>query len=152
VADTDTVHRLLLAQFGEHDIGVPASVLRRAVDAVFRDANLGLFLVARCGEDIGGLAAVSFAWTLEWGGRSAWLDELYVVPKHRGHGIGTALLRRAIEEARQAGCAGIDLEVDGEHARAGRLYAREGFHQLPRTRWARCLDEAAGGGVTECAS
>src|SRR5579872_5729184 len=46
-----------------------------------------------------GLAYLAYTWTLEHGGQSAWLDELYVVPGERSRGVGTALLRAALDHA-----------------------------------------------------
>lgn len=139
--DINLIHRLLLKQFDEHDIPVSQQVLRRAVAALLEDDRKGLLLVARQGGEIVGVAAVSFAWTLEHGGKSAWLDELYVLPERRGRGVGRALLGEVKRAARELGCAAIDLEVDQEHSRAERLYAREGFRRLPRARWVWYLDE-----------
>jgi ribosomal protein S18 acetylase RimI-like enzyme len=83
-------------------------------------------------------------WTLERGGRTAWLDELYVIPERRGRGIGTALLRAAIDSAQAAGALAVDLEIDADHQRAAALYRRAGFTPLPRTRWARAIDSSPG--------
>jgi len=140
-SDLETILRLLVAQFDAHEIDLPDSVLREAVAAIFQRDDLGFFVVAHDGGDAVGMAAVSFAWTLEHGGRSAWLDELYVLPERRGRGIGTALLREAVRHAAASGCAAVDLEVDRDHRRAEALYAREGFHPLPRSRWVRLLKE-----------
>jgi GNAT superfamily N-acetyltransferase len=85
------------------------------------------------GYDAG--ADVAFTWTLEHCGKSAWLDELYVVPEYRGKGIGAALLRAALEAAQRSGCAAVDLEVDEAHARAENLYVQAGFRPLGRSRW-----------------
>jgi len=85
------------------------------------------------GYDAG--ADVAFTWTLEHGGKSAWLDELYVVPEYRGKGIGAALLRAALEAAQRSGCAAVDLEVDEARARAENLYVQAGFRPLGRSRW-----------------
>ena len=142
-SDLGPIHGLLLAQFREHEIELPGGQLRQAIAAMFDDDGLGFFLVARDGgrdgDEAVGLAAVSFAWTLEHAGRSAWLDELYVLPARRGQGIGTGLLREAVRQARASGCAAIDLEVDRDHRRAEALYRREGFFPLPRSRWVRPL-------------
>lgn len=86
-----------------------------------------------------GVAILSFSHTLERGGATAWLDELYVVPASRGRGVGGALLRRALREARREGCESLHLEVVRGHGRAARLYVREGFQRLPRTRYMRVL-------------
>ncbi|HSJ58459.1 MAG TPA: GNAT family N-acetyltransferase [Anaerolineae bacterium] len=140
-SDLETVLDLLAAQFSEHDIELPGQALRLAVAALFDRDDLGFFVVACDGAQTVGLAAVSFAWTLEHGGRSAWLDELYVLPERRAAGIGTALLREAVRHAAATGCAAVDLEVDRDHRRAEALYAREGFSPLPRSRWVRPLGQ-----------
>jgi GNAT superfamily N-acetyltransferase len=86
-----------------------------------------------------GVAYLAFTWTLEHGGKTAWLEEMYVLPAHRGQGIGRALLTAVCTHASEQGCAAVDLEVDAAHQRAVHLYAREGFRPLDRTRWVRQL-------------
>lgn len=144
-SDVGAVEALVLAQFAEHAIDVDRPSLVAAIEAVLRDDSLGFFLLARSGDVAVGLAYVSFTWALEHGGRSAWLEELYVVPDRREEGVGRALLDRAIAGAREHGCAAVDLEVDRDHARAERLYEREGFRNLPRRRWVRLLAGAESG-------
>jgi GNAT superfamily N-acetyltransferase len=139
-ADMDPISRLLGAQFDEHDIQTSGELLGQAIAAILQNEGLGLFLVARDGGDVIGLAALSFAWTLEHGGKSAWLDELYVVPEHRGRGVGRALLERVIVEARVLGCRAIDLEVEEAHRRVEQLYEREGYRRLARTRWVKYIE------------
>jgi GNAT superfamily N-acetyltransferase len=104
-----------------------------------QDERLGFFLLAQTASDTVGVAAISFAWTLEYGGKTAWLDELYVVPERRSEEIGRALLKASIATAGELGCLAMDLEVDQGRQRAERLYACEGFQRLPRNRWARRL-------------
>jgi ribosomal protein S18 acetylase RimI-like enzyme len=133
--DEESILALLMDQFAEHGIELPAARLRRAVEEVFADERKGLFLLARGPDGPVGVAAVSFLHTLEHGGRSAWLDELYVRPDLRNRGVGAALLREVREAARGMGCAAVDLEVDRAHAAAERLYRRAGFRRLARRRW-----------------
>jgi GNAT superfamily N-acetyltransferase len=68
----------------------------------------------------------------------AYLEELYVIPKHRGKGIGGALLDTAIEVAREMGADHFELTT-GEDDRAARalyesreLTNREGAVDGPR--------------------
>ena len=103
------------------------------------DRDRGFILVALNDKRPVGVAYVSFTWTLEHGGKSAWLEELYVVPDQRDRGIGRAMLQGVLQRARENGCAAVDLEVDTQHARAERLYAREGFKPHTRNRWVRAL-------------
>jgi GNAT superfamily N-acetyltransferase len=138
-ADRDAVLHLLAAQLAEHGIDTPAAGIRTAVDGILADPERGRLLVAvEDGRPVG-VAALSFMWPIEHGGRSAWLEELYVEPAQRNRGVGRALLRAACETAAAAGATAVDLEVDAGHRRAARLYEAEGFRPLPRERWVRRL-------------
>ena len=128
---------LLEAQYREHDIDMGGARLRRALRLLLPRG--GAVLLASEGKEAAGVAVLSYAVTLEHGGRVAWLDELYVAPKLRGQGRGRALLLRAISFARKSGCQTMELEVVRGHQRAARLYLRESFHRLPRTRFSRAL-------------
>jgi GNAT superfamily N-acetyltransferase len=136
--DLDAVVRLLADQFREHDIVLDMPELREGVRGLISDPDRGAVILAGDPEPIG-IAALAYTWTLEHGGLVAWLDELFVVPEHRGQGTGRALLVRALGVARDKGCRAVDLEVDLHHSRAERLYQREGFSALPRQRWAKRL-------------
>jgi ribosomal protein S18 acetylase RimI-like enzyme len=134
-ADLAGLTELLEAQFADHGIDAGGSRLADAVRGMLRDPAVGRILVAEAAGRLAGVAVISFIWALEHGGRSAWLDELYVRPQLRGRGIGRALLLRAVEEARSGGCAALDLEVERSHRRAERLYRRQGFRRRSRSRW-----------------
>lgn len=136
--DLNAVVSLLAEQFREHRIDLNREQLSEAVLGLLSQPSRGAILLARDPEPVG-VAVLAFTWTLEHGGLVAWLDELFVLPEHRGSGIGRALLRRALELAKEHGCRAVDLEVDGDHARAERLYQREGFSTLHRRRWAKKL-------------
>lgn len=138
-ADLDEVTDLLAAQLHEHDIPIARADLEFAADGILRVPDRGFVLMAAQDGRAVGVACVSFSWTVERGGMVAWLDELYVVPALRGHGIGNELLGEAIAAAGAAGCLTVELEVETSHARAEHLYRRHGFSDLPRRRWTRTL-------------
>jgi GNAT superfamily N-acetyltransferase len=142
VANPETVTDslpLLRVQFDEHQIAIDQHALDRAVRGLVEVEGRGRMLLAREGTTAIGVAVMAYTWTLEHGGRVAWLEELYVVPERRVAGIGTKLLHRAMEVARADGCLAMDLEVDADHVRAEGLYVREGFRPLPRRRFAKKL-------------
>jgi ribosomal protein S18 acetylase RimI-like enzyme len=139
-SESDAVLELLLRQFEGHGIDTPPAKLAQAVRAVLADERLGFFLVARAeAAGLVGVAYVSFTWALEHCGKTAWLEELYVVPGWRDRGLGRDLLAEAMRHAAALGAAAVDLEVDHEHVRAENLYRRNGFRPLPRARWVRRL-------------
>jgi GNAT superfamily N-acetyltransferase len=137
--DLDTVAALLREQFEEHHIDMERGQLSDAVRGLLSDRSRGSVLLAYHDTVPVGVAVLAYTFTLEHGGRVAWLDELFVSPAHRGRGTGRALLHRALDVARDRGCHAVDLEVDAHHLRAERLYEREGFVALPRRRWAKRL-------------
>jgi ribosomal protein S18 acetylase RimI-like enzyme len=66
-------------------------------------------------------------------------DSLYVIslavaPEHRGRGIGSALLRRVVEEALGSGLRSVALDVAASNDGAIRFYEREGFVTLAEGR------------------
>jgi GNAT superfamily N-acetyltransferase len=55
------------------------------------------------------------------------LEELYVRPSHRAHGLGSAVLRRACETCRDSGAEELQINVDEVDVDARRFYERHGF-------------------------
>jgi GNAT superfamily N-acetyltransferase len=138
-SERDQALRLLAVQLEEHGVAIDGAVLGRAIDGVLERPERGAFLVAKDAGELIGVAYLSFQWTLEHGGLIAWLEELYVVPARRDHGLGAKLLDAALAEAKARGCAAVDLEIETGHERAANLYLRTGFSTLSRTRWVKKL-------------
>jgi GNAT superfamily N-acetyltransferase len=136
----DAVVRLFEAQLQEHRITTCRGDLRSAVQAVKADPRYGFILVASApdGNPIG-VAYASSLLSLEHGGFSGWLEELYVLPEWRGQGIGSRLIAEVVARARELGWRAIDLEVDASHRRAISLYARHQFQPHSRSRFYRVL-------------
>jgi len=58
------------------------------------------------------------------------IAQLCVAPEWSGFGIGTELLRRALDGFRRAGCDAVSLTVTASNERAIQLYERVGFRTL----------------------
>lgn len=78
-------------------------------------------LVARIGGELAGLANLGLR------GAEAWVGGVGVVPAHRGTGLGEALMRGLIEQARKRGGKRLRLEVIVENTAALRLYEKLDF-------------------------
>jgi GNAT superfamily N-acetyltransferase len=104
------------------------AVAAEAMGALIEDVSLGRMMIA---EDAGYLV-VTFGYSLEFGGRDAFVDELYVLPSARGRGLGTEALALAEELCRDAGVRALHLEVEFENSEAKRLYARSGYYEHTR--------------------
>jgi len=66
-------------------------------------------------------------YSLEFAGRCAVVDELYVREAHRGRGIATRAVELAAEACREMDLSALRLEVDVGNTRAMALYRRLGF-------------------------
>ncbi len=60
-------------------------------------------------------------------GLKAWIEDVVVDESARGQGVGEALNREAIEEARRRGAKHVSLTSRASRATANRLYQRLGF-------------------------
>lgn len=74
-----------------------------------------------------GYAILTWGFDLEWGGRDAFLTELYVSPSWRGHGLGKRALALVQELAREQGARALHLMVRTDNTPALSLYLSEGF-------------------------
>jgi len=98
-----------------------------AVTDLLADHRLGCIWLVRTADSLVGYVAVCFGYSIEFGGRDAFIDEFYIRPEFRGRGIGTTALAMVCEKARKDGIAAVHLEVGQDNARAKSLYARAGF-------------------------
>jgi ribosomal protein S18 acetylase RimI-like enzyme len=81
---------------------------------------------------IAGYIAICMGFSLELGGNDAYIDELFVLPEHRGRGYGRLLTDFAAEAIAARGCVALHLEVDRENDSALRLYAALGYERRDR--------------------
>jgi ribosomal protein S18 acetylase RimI-like enzyme len=136
----DAVIGLFEAQLKEHGITTSSDDLRKVAQTIIADRRYGFVLVASApdGNPIG-VAYASSLLSLEHGGVSGWVEELYVLPDWRGRGIGSRLIAEIIARARELGWRALDLEVDASHQRAISLYTRHQFQPHARSRFYRVL-------------
>jgi ribosomal protein S18 acetylase RimI-like enzyme len=103
------------------------------------DARLGGLLVLCVDGAPAGYAIVTFGFDLEFGGRDAFLTELYVAAAARRRGIGRQALAAAERFARAGGAHALHLLVRHDNAPARALYERAGFATQPRLVMTRLL-------------
>jgi len=106
---------------------LPDEVRGSAVRALLGESPLGRIWLIGAGEGPVGYVAACFGYSIEFGGRDAFVDELYIVPEHRGRGHGRSALRLVKPEAARLGVRALHLEVARTNDRAQRLYRSLGF-------------------------
>ncbi|MBK3571568.1 GNAT family N-acetyltransferase [Streptomyces sp. MBT62] len=84
-------------------------------------------LVAELDRRIVGYVRLAFATPLACNAHVRQIQGLAVAEEARGHGVGRALIRAAVEESRRRGARRLTLRVLGHNTPARKLYAAEGF-------------------------
>jgi diamine N-acetyltransferase len=111
---------------------------RRAAEGLMLNPQLGgIWLIDLDGETAGYLC-VTVCYSLEFAGRFALVDELYLKEAWRGKGMGAQAIAFAEDWSRARGLAAIRLEVAHANLRALELYRRVGFTAHERhlmTKW-----------------
>ncbi len=115
-----------------------AEVARRALADLVGDPALGCVWLIEDGKAAIGYVVLTFGYSLEFHGRDAFVDELYVRADHRGRGIGTRALRLVEDTCRARGVHAVHLEVERTNVAGRELYRKLGFQDHDRqlmTRW-----------------
>jgi ribosomal protein S18 acetylase RimI-like enzyme len=136
---------LFEAQLREHAIDSSVDAIIATLRLVDQQPEYGCVITATVNGMVVGVAYASTILSLEHGGWSGWLEELYVLPEWRSQGVGTQLLDAIMTIADDRGWAALDLEVDDDHQRVISLYASRDFQPVPRTRFVRHLQDEASG-------
>lgn len=100
---------------------------REALAAIAHDPNNALFVAEIDGRVVGAFHLTIIQYVANHGGRVAQLENVIVEPSVRGRGIGEAMMRWAIDEARRRGCFRVQLTSNKARLRAHRFYERLGF-------------------------
>ena len=125
----------------EEGIAPPAGAVEAAVRQLIGRAPGRIWLIG--GGDGGetepaGYFVLTFGFSIEFEGRDAFLDELFLRPEFRGRGWGTAAVEFAASAARELGVRALHLEAARGNERAIGLYRRLGFREHDRflmTKW-----------------
>lgn len=93
----------------------------------------GIWLVEVDARDAGYLA-LTVGSSIEFQGRLAVLDELYIADEWRGRGLGPLAVEFATRWARERGFAALRLEVGDENLHGRHVYGKAGFQLHPDRR------------------
>jgi GNAT superfamily N-acetyltransferase len=124
-------------QLHEH-LPLPGREVEDALKALLADDRLGCVLLAEAAGRPVGYAVLGFGYSLEFHGRDAFVDELFVAEGARGGGIGSLLLDAAEMACRARGIKALHLESSHGNTRATGLYEGRGFKAHERhlmTKW-----------------
>ncbi len=137
-ADVALVVTLMEEYYAFDHLTFERAVALRAVREMIGDPSLGtIFLVLRNDAPVG-YCVLAHIFSLEFHGRTAFIDELYLREEARGSGAGRRVLEGVMAVCRERGMDAVRLEVEHTNVRAAAVYERLGFQRHDRhimTRW-----------------
>lgn len=134
----------LVQTFYEHfQYRFVANEKRAQLEEFVAAPTLGRLLVIRCDAAIVGYALIAFSYGLEFGGRVAFIDELFVHPSARSMGIGGEALAQIEQVCIACGMRALRLEVESDNPKAAALYLRSGYIDYQRRLLAKPLQGTA---------
>jgi len=99
---------------------------RQQLEALVSNEDTVVFLARIEGRIVGSLTLAFFRIPT---GMKAWIEDVVVDDAARGHGVGAALNRAALDEAQRRGAKDVNLTSRPSREAANRLYPRIGFEQ-----------------------
>ncbi len=136
VADFDTFEKafyLLERFFLEEGFSTPTQEMRSSLQAMMNAPNSEVFLAWRDEEAVG-IATVTSSIGIEYG-RSAELEDLYVLPEERGSGVASALIEAVCTWCREQDVSVVLVTVIPEGETKYKLmeyYQQHGFTNTMR--------------------
>lgn len=111
----------------EHIDGFTETRARAVLGTFFANPALGCGWIAdHFGEAVGYLLAC-YVFSLEHGGLTAEIDEFFVLPAHRGSGLGRRMLATAEKAFTEAGCTNVALQLGRSNDAARAFYRHAGY-------------------------
>jgi ribosomal protein S18 acetylase RimI-like enzyme len=126
-ADIASILELQRGYYAEDGYVFDDEAAEGALRALAAEPTLGRLWVAEDADGVAGYLAVTLGFSLEYRGRDAFVDELFLAPRLRGRGMGRRALVVARDFCRERGVRALHLEVEHHRDPALELYRRFGF-------------------------
>lgn len=99
---------------------------------LLNNPSLGFIRLIKAEGETCGYYIVCFGFSIEFGGRDAYIDELFLKDEMRGRGIGTIAIASMEEHCRREGVKVLHLEVERSNTPAQEFYRRVGYEDHDR--------------------
>ena len=130
--DLDDLLALMHEFYAESGYPLNVDRARAAFLPLLSQEQLGQVWLAELDGQLAGHLVLTFCHSMEYGGRSAFVDDLFVRPALRRRGVGRALVVRARAICEELGVRAMHLEVARTNGPAQTVYRAVGFDSTDR--------------------
>ena len=113
----------------------------RGLKSVIENDDVGDILVVRDNDNVIAMVNILYTVSTALGARVGILEDMVVSSAGRGSGVGSKLLERAMEFAKEKGCQRITLLTDHDNEGAHRFYQKHGFSLSTMVAFRKSLDK-----------
>lgn len=126
IKDFDDIYLLLMQLWPDKELN--KNDLIAVFSSGIKSQNY-LYFCAELNSKAIGFCSLTYKNSLWQEGYIGYINEIVVDKSHRGKGIGTALLKAAINAAKEKGCKRIELDSAFQREEAHQFYEESGFEK-----------------------
>jgi ribosomal protein S18 acetylase RimI-like enzyme len=137
-ADLPLLLQMMRAFYTYEKLPFDEARARAALEGLIANAAAGGVSVIELNGAPVGYAVLTIGYSLEFHGKDAFVDELFIEETSRRQGVGRQALQFLEEECRRLGIEALHLEVDKSDTGAQEFYRRAGYKDHDRylmTKW-----------------
>ena len=131
-ADLERLVELMAEFYAESGYPLNRTLAADAFAALNGDERLGYAWLIQPGESDPGYLVLTLTFSMEYGGPSAFVDDLFIRPAFRGQGVGTRALTEVRAFCLGLGVRAVHLEVGRDNLAAQTVYRKLGFAPTDR--------------------
>lgn len=125
--DEDALIALMRAFYDFDGLTFVEAAARAALRRLLADPSCGRAFLIHVDGALAGYAVLVLGYSIEFHGRDAFVDEIYLREEYRNQGLGPRVLAFLEDVCRSLDVRALHLEVERHNVAAQRVYRRVGF-------------------------
>ena len=134
LADIPALVELMSQFYAESSYALDREWAEASFKRLLREEARGAVWIARLGKESAGYVVLALRHSMEFGGLAGIIDDLFVRPQFRRHGIGSELLTALFDACRKLHVAAVHVEVGPSNVEASDLYESFGLRAHSKER------------------
>jgi len=132
---------LMMSEFYKHEqIQFNNEILKSTIIDLIQNPFLGKIWLINVNSQVVGYFVLTYIFSLEYGGRNALLDEIFIKKDFRGKGIGSKTLNFIEQQCKIDNIHVVHLQVKKFNPSAKKLYELNGYREVDRTFMIKLID------------